>query len=69
MFPAQFCNDVKDTEYVQTSSAFNALTGEYEIVQTKIQCPRPGLVSEFTCENGVMSFDKQVVCSANMPGI
>jgi hypothetical protein len=63
----QFCNDVKDTEYVQTSSAFNAVTNEYEIVQTTVECPRPGLIQHFTCANGVMEFDKQVCVHANKP--
>jgi hypothetical protein len=58
--PIQFCNDVKDTEYVQTSSAFNTVTNEFEIVQTTVECPRPGLIQHFTCANGVLKFDQQV---------
>jgi hypothetical protein len=57
---AQFCNDVKDTEYVLSRSVFNEDTRDFAMVQIKVDCPRPGLVREFTCENGVMSFDKQV---------
>ena len=53
-----FCNDVKDTEYVRTASSLNVLTGQMELVQTTVTCPKPGLVKEFSCKNGIRSFDQ-----------